>query len=64
MRFEIISKIVGDKFNSVQNDHYDNMKTILKKDYSKNGTQAMQLSWIIHASANTLLWTVEELSNK
>ena len=35
MRFEIISKIVGDKFNSVENDHHDNMKTILKRDYSK-----------------------------
>ena len=44
MRLEIISKIAGDKFNSVENDHHDNMKTILKRDYSKNGTQAKQLS--------------------
>ena len=62
MHFEIISKTVGDKFNSVKNDHHYNMKTIFKKNIQKieNGTQAKQLSWIIHASANTILCTVEE----
>ena len=40
MRFEIISKIVGDKFNSVENDHHENYseKGLFKKWNSSKAT--------------------------